>query len=105
MDNDDLMDEDMAFTPSAATEEATLRHQNTNNTTGTKAEYDLDMDDTEETKEEQSLGVVSVPVENVRQASKSLGINMLNDQQHQQRLATMPDRLVEPQGGHSMMRR
>ena len=104
MDNDDLMDEDMAFTPSAATEEATLRHQNTNNTTGTKAEYDLDMDDTEETKEEQSLGVVSVPVENVRQASKSLGINMLNDQQHQ-RLATMPDRLVEPQGGHSMMRR
>lgn len=79
MDNDDLMDEEMAFTPSASTEEATLRHMHTANTAGTKAEYDLDMDDTEETKEEQTLGAVSVPVENVRQASKSLGINMLDD--------------------------
>jgi len=77
MDNDDLMDEEMAFTPSANTEEGTLRHMNTANTAVTKAEYDLDMDDTEETKEEQTLGVVSVPVENVRQASKSLGIEML----------------------------
>ena len=83
MDNDDLMeDEEMAFTPSASTEETAIRHMHTANTALSKAEYDLDMDDTEETKEEQSVGVVSVPVENVRQASKSLGIEMFN-QEHQ----------------------
>ena len=85
MDNDDLMEEDMAFTPSAATE-ASLRHQPT--TSLTKNEYDIDMDDTEETKEEPTLAGVSVPCENVRQASKSLGTEVLEQPRHH---VTMPD--------------
>ena len=65
MDNDDLMDDEMAFTPSASTEaqEQTLRHMHSH---ATKNECDIDMDDTEETKEEGSHGVISVPVENFR---------------------------------------
>ena len=84
MDNDDLMEEDMAFTPSAATE-ASLRHMPT---TTTKNEYDIDMDDTEETKEEPTIAGVSVPCENVRQASKSLGTELL---EHPRQHVTMPD--------------
>jgi len=86
MDNDDLMDEeDMAFTPSAATE-ASLRHMPSSS--AVKNEYDIDMDDDEETKEEPTIAGVSVPIENLRQASKSLGVEMLEQpRQH----VTMPD--------------
>lgn len=72
MDNEDLVDDEMAFTPSASTEGPTLEHMNSNMT---KNEYDFEMDDTEETKEEPTkINTISVPVENVRQASKTLGI-------------------------------
>lgn len=37
-----------------------------------KNEYDIDMDDTEETKEEPTIGIVSVPVEHINQASKTI---------------------------------
>ena len=92
--NDDLMDDDddMAQTPSAATEDCTLRNRQIS--TNAKNEYDIDMDDTEETKEEPSMGM-SVPVENVRQASKSLaGPDQLGREQ-----AQTDAMLGLPQGG------
>jgi len=79
--NDDLMDDDMAYTPSAATEDGTLIHmqRTTSNVSAQqKNEYDLDMDDTEETKEDPTVGISSVPIENYRQASKSLGVEMMD---------------------------
>lgn len=38
------------------------------------------MEDTEETKEDPSMGIASVPIENYRQASKSVGVEMLDEQ-------------------------
>lgn len=35
-------------------------------------EYDIDMDDDEETKADPSIGSVRVPVENISQASKTI---------------------------------
>lgn len=36
-----------------------------------KNEYDIDMDDTEESKEEPTIAIGVVPVENISQASKT----------------------------------
>ena len=38
------------------------------------------MDDTEETKEDPTSAIASVPVENYRVASKSLGVEMMDNE-------------------------
>jgi len=57
----DLVDDNNAFTPSASTEDATTR--NNRPSASTKNEYDLDMDDTEETKDDRISMPNQVPVE------------------------------------------
>lgn len=100
MGGEDPMDDNNAFTPSASTEDYS-RPSRPSNTT--KNEYDLDMEDEEETKEDRTSMPNQVPVEDFNQASKSLGIEMHDNKQ---RMETMPAMISQKEsGGHSMQRR
>ena len=60
-----------------------------------KNDYDIDMDDTEETKEEPTIAIRGVPVENLSSARKSINqYKMEQEEQDQQYLSI-------PQGGHN----
>ena len=60
-----------------------------------KNEYDIDMDDDEETKEEPSVGSVRVPVEHISQASKAITPQPVEQMNHDDQF------LAIPQGGHN----
>ena len=67
-ENDDLLEDDFDMvTPQFSTENGQQKN-----------EFDVDMEEIEETKMERSSSTVFVPVEEIRQASKSLQVN----QQH-----------------------
>ena len=54
-----------------------MLHRNTHASGSGRNECDLDMEDTEETKEE-PIAQISVPVENFRLASKSLTVEKID---------------------------